>query len=134
MTADVWFLVFALEFVLAHLVDAIAAIIFLHHRGVPLYITYPAMLVTTYMAMYMVYSGIWELIGRLTRRGGRVIGFTARNFRPDKGQGVRFLPLPGRGLMRTPPLNILLWTGEKYGEEAVGLPKDILSWCLLFFY
>lgn len=106
MIVDVSLVVFALEFALAYLVDSIAAMIFFHHRGVPLYIAYPVMIATTYTTMYMVYSGIWELIGR-------IISFSAKKFWSGKVQDAGSLHCLGRKLIRTPALRVLLWTGEK---------------------
>ncbi len=63
--------VFSLEFVLAYIFDSIAATIFLHHSDVPLHTTFPVMLISTYVSMYMIYSGIWKAIGVLLPRPPR---------------------------------------------------------------
>lgn len=64
-------LVFSLEFILAYLFDSIAATIFLHHSDVPLHTTFLVMMLSTYVSMYMIYSGIWKAVGVLLPRPPR---------------------------------------------------------------
>lgn len=106
MTLDLSLVVFALEFALAHLVDAIVAMIFLHHQGVPLYITYPIMMVSTYIATYMVYSGVWKIMGGLA-------GFIPKGFRPGRMQSGKFLYRLGETLAGIPLFKIFVGTGKK---------------------
>lgn len=58
-------MLFGLEFVLAYLVSAIAATVFLYLSGVPLYITFFVMMASSYISMYMIYSGTWKIVGGL---------------------------------------------------------------------
>lgn len=87
------FVVFSLEFVLAYLFDSIAATIFLHQTDVPLHTTFPVMLLSTYVSMYMIYCGIGKAVGGLLRLATRRFKFALR---PSRAFPINVFSCMGR--------------------------------------
>jgi hypothetical protein len=69
------FAVFSLGFILTYLLNPIAATIFLYHSDVPLYITLPVMMVSTYVNTYVTYCGIGNAVGALPQLAARRLKF-----------------------------------------------------------